>query len=186
MTPIYNRAGRVCGWMDADTIRDMQRRGTALISGTSVVGVRGRHLGRFMDGNFRDSRGAVVGWVKGANGGPVKPVAAVAPAPPAMAVRPARPATSAAPIARGIYVVVSNDLGAVRQSIAPPSCPPSVIARGVMRRKITRLEEALDCSFFTLEHAFVLSMMLDNIDHYTAQIAVLDEKIAVLCEPYER
>ncbi len=99
MAPIYNRAGRVCGWMDADTIRDMQRRGTALISGTSVVGVRGRHLGRFMDGNFRDSRGAVVGWVKGANGGPVKPVAAVAPAPPAMAVRPARPATSAAPIA---------------------------------------------------------------------------------------
>jgi hypothetical protein len=55
-----------------------------------------------------------------------------------------------------------------------------------MRRKITRLEEALDCSFFTPEHAFVLSMMLDNIDHYTAQIAVLDEKIAVLCEPYER
>jgi transposase len=29
-------------------------------------------------------------------------------------------------------------------------------------------------------------MMLDNIDHYTAQIAVLDERIAVLCEPYER
>jgi hypothetical protein len=29
-------------------------------------------------------------------------------------------------------------------------------------------------------------MMLDNIDHYTAQITVLDEKIAVLCEPYER
>jgi transposase len=29
-------------------------------------------------------------------------------------------------------------------------------------------------------------MMLDNIDHYSAQIAVLDERIAVLCEPYER
>jgi hypothetical protein len=29
-------------------------------------------------------------------------------------------------------------------------------------------------------------MMLDNIDHYTAQIGVLDERIAVLCEPYER
>ena len=60
------------------------------------------------------------------------------------------------------------------------------MARGVMRRKIARLREALDCSFFTPEHAFVLQMMLDNIDHYTAQIAVLDEKIAVLCEPYER
>jgi transposase len=60
------------------------------------------------------------------------------------------------------------------------------LARGVMRRKLALLEEALDCSFFTPEHAFVLQMMLDNIDHYNAQIAVLDERIAVLCEPYER
>jgi Transposase IS116/IS110/IS902 family len=28
--------------------------------------------------------------------------------------------------------------------------------------------------------------MLDSIDQLTAQIAVLDEKIAVMCEPYER
>jgi transposase len=60
------------------------------------------------------------------------------------------------------------------------------LARGVMRRKLALLEEALDCSFFTPEHAFVLRMMLGNIDHYSAQIAVLDERIAVLCEPYER
>ena len=62
----------------------------------------------------------------------------------------------------------------------------AALARGVMRRKLALLEEALDCAFFTPEHAFVLRMMLDNIDHYTAQIAVLDERIAVLCEPYER
>jgi len=62
----------------------------------------------------------------------------------------------------------------------------AALARGVMRRKLALLEEALDCSFFTPEHAFVLQMMLDNIDHYTAQIAVLDARIAVLCEPYER
>ena len=60
------------------------------------------------------------------------------------------------------------------------------LARGGMRRKLALLEEALDCSFFTPDHAFVLRMMLDNIDHHTAQIAVLDERIAVLCEPYER
>jgi transposase len=60
------------------------------------------------------------------------------------------------------------------------------MARGRMRRKTARLEDALDCSFFTAEHAFILQMMLDNIDHYTAQIAVLDEKIAVLCQPYEQ
>jgi transposase len=60
------------------------------------------------------------------------------------------------------------------------------MARGRMRRKTARLEEALDCSFFTREHAFVLQMMLANIDHLTAQVAVLDERIAVLCRPYER
>jgi len=60
------------------------------------------------------------------------------------------------------------------------------MARGVMRRKLAALREALDCAFFTEEHAFVLSMMLDNIGHYSAQIAALDEKIAVMCEPYER
>jgi transposase len=60
------------------------------------------------------------------------------------------------------------------------------MARGRMRSRIARLEEALDCSFFTPEHAFILEMMLDNTDHYTAQITVLDEKIAVLCEPYQR
>jgi transposase len=55
-----------------------------------------------------------------------------------------------------------------------------------MRRKLARLEEALDCSFFTEEHAFVLAMMLDNTGHYSAQTAVLDERIAALCEPYQR
>jgi transposase len=59
------------------------------------------------------------------------------------------------------------------------------MARGRMRRKTAALEEALDCTFLTSEHVFVLSMMLGNIDHYTAQIAVLNERIAALCEPYE-
>jgi transposase len=60
------------------------------------------------------------------------------------------------------------------------------LARRRMRSKISLLEEALDCSFFTPEHAFILQMMLENIDHCTAQVTVLDEKIAVLCEPHER
>jgi transposase len=60
------------------------------------------------------------------------------------------------------------------------------MALGRMRPKIARLEEALDCSFFTPEHGFILEMMLDSIDQLTAQIAVLDERIAALCEPYGR
>jgi transposase len=60
------------------------------------------------------------------------------------------------------------------------------LARGRMRRKTAALEEALDCSFLTPEHVFILQMMLASIDQYTAQIAVLDERIAALCGPYER
>ena len=44
----------------------------------------------------------------------------------------------------------------------------AAMARGKMRGKIRRLEEALECSFFTDEHAAVLAMMLAVIDHYTA------------------
>jgi len=60
----------------------------------------------------------------------------------------------------------------------------AAMARGKMRGKIRRLEEALDCSFFTDEHAAVLAMMLVTLDHYTTQILALTGKIEVLIEPY--
>jgi hypothetical protein len=56
------------------------------------------------------------------------------------------------------------------------------LARGTMRGKIRRLEEALDCSFFTEEHATVLAV----IDHYTTQIEALTARIEILAEPYLR
>jgi len=58
------------------------------------------------------------------------------------------------------------------------------LARGTMRGKIRRLEEALDCSFFTSQHAAVLAMMLAAIDHYSAQIDVLTAAIEELAEPW--
>lgn len=60
------------------------------------------------------------------------------------------------------------------------------LARGTMRGKIRRLEEALDCSFFTGQHAAVLAMMLGAIDHYTAQIEALTAAIGELAAPYLR
>ncbi len=60
------------------------------------------------------------------------------------------------------------------------------LARGSMRGKIRRLEEALDCSFFTSQHAAVLAMMLAAIDYYSAQIAALTATIEALAEPWIR
>jgi transposase len=89
--------------------------------------------------------------------------------------------------------VISDIHGASGQdmlrALAAGERDPKVLAqmaRGVMRRKIRELEQALDCSFFTAEHAFVLTMMLDSIGQLTAQVSVLDEKITRMCEPYER
>ena len=58
------------------------------------------------------------------------------------------------------------------------------LARGTMRGKIGRLEEALDCSFLTPEHAAILQMMLAAIDSSTAQIDELTARIEILTEPY--
>ena len=60
------------------------------------------------------------------------------------------------------------------------------LARGRMCSKTKKLEEALDREFFHRGPRFILEMMLEEIDSTTARIAVLDEKIAVMCEPYER
>jgi transposase len=60
------------------------------------------------------------------------------------------------------------------------------LARGTMRGKIARLEEALDCSFLTEEHVCILNMMLAAIDGFTAQIDELTARIEILTEPYLR
>jgi transposase len=58
-------------------------------------------------------------------------------------------------------------------------------ARGTMRGKIRQLEEALDCSCLTEQHATILAMMLATIDYYTALIDELTTKIHALCQPYQ-
>jgi transposase len=60
------------------------------------------------------------------------------------------------------------------------------LARGTMRGKIAKLEEALDCSFLTEAHVAILAMMLAAIDSFTAQIDELSARIEVLAEPYLR
>ena len=60
------------------------------------------------------------------------------------------------------------------------------LARGTMRGKIARLEQALDCSFLTEEHVAILAMMLAAIDSFTTQIDKLTARIEILAEPYWR
>jgi transposase len=60
------------------------------------------------------------------------------------------------------------------------------MARGRMRAKVAALEEALDgADTFTDHHAFVLRMMLDNIDRLTAQVDKLTAQVEELVAPFE-
>ncbi|HMD22549.1 MAG TPA: IS110 family transposase [Streptosporangiaceae bacterium] len=60
------------------------------------------------------------------------------------------------------------------------------LARAAARRKIAKLEEALEgAEFFTAEHAGLLMAMLERIDRVTADIARLSEVIEQLLAPYE-
>src|SRR6187431_2591090 len=59
------------------------------------------------------------------------------------------------------------------------------LAKASARKKTDRLEEALR-GFFTEHHATILQMMLDNSDRISAQIAVLDARIAEAIGPFSR
>src|SRR5215216_6521434 len=57
------------------------------------------------------------------------------------------------------------------------------LARARMRAKLSLLEEAF-CGFFTDHHGFLLTRMLDRIDHLSADIAALDARIEALIGPF--
>jgi transposase len=57
------------------------------------------------------------------------------------------------------------------------------LARGVMRRKITTLQEAFT-GYFTDHHAFLLATMKARVDAIDADIAALDERIEQMAAPF--
>src|SRR5262249_14656333 len=57
------------------------------------------------------------------------------------------------------------------------------LARGVMRRKITTLQEAFT-GHFTGHHAFLLAKMLARVDAIDTDIAALDTKIEQMIAPF--
>jgi transposase len=59
------------------------------------------------------------------------------------------------------------------------------LARGMARRKLRQLEEALDCTFLTDGHVFVLKRMLRHIGQLNAEIAEVAARIVELCRPWE-
>ena len=88
MEPIYDRAGRVVAWHRGKDIYHLNSTHAGVINGVNVYGHHGQQLGVFKNGLFRDHRGGVVAFVRGATGGPVLPVPSVPPVPPVPSVPP--------------------------------------------------------------------------------------------------
>src|SRR5689334_10424103 len=88
MKPIYDRRGKVVAWQRDTDIYHLNGSHAGVINRQNVYGHRGQQLGVFKSGLFRDHRGGVVAFVRGASGGPVLPVPSVAPVPPVPSVPP--------------------------------------------------------------------------------------------------
>lgn len=88
MTPIFDRHGRTTAWRDRENIFQLNGIHSAVLHGSNVHGRRGQHLGVFDDGLFRDHRGAVVGFVEGASGGPLLPLTSLPPLAPLPSLPP--------------------------------------------------------------------------------------------------
>ncbi len=91
MQPIHDSAGAVVAWKRENDIHNTRGEAVAFLSNRNLVSYKGRHLGVFDKGLFRDYRGDVVAFMRGATGGPVLPVPSEVPVPPVPAVAPVRP-----------------------------------------------------------------------------------------------
>ena len=95
-------------------------------------------------------------------------------------------AIKVSPVLTGLHGVTGRDI--MDHLIAGEQNPKVLaqLARKTARRKITRLEQALDgAEFFTPAHAALLAAMLARTDRVTAEIAQLSAVIEVLLAPGE-
>lgn len=91
MNPIFNSAGSVVAWLKDDRILNMHGQHIALVRGNSVITYTCTQVGNFNNGIFRDFHGHAVAWIRGAEGGPLRPVPSVPPVPPVPAIPPVPP-----------------------------------------------------------------------------------------------
>ena len=95
--PIFGESGDVVGWLLEQNIYDLAGWHTAVVNGENVHGPKGRHLGVFKNGLFRNHEGEVAGFMDGAQGGPILPVRNFPPMPPKLSLPGRAPAEFAKP-----------------------------------------------------------------------------------------
>ncbi|WP_372490581.1 4-fold beta flower protein [Microbacterium sufflavum] len=96
METLWDRNGRVVGWIDDDRLRSLDGRVIGwLVSDELVYSLRGQHVGWFEEGQFWDLKGHVVTFAQNATSGPSKPELSDVPAVPALSAVPGTPGMGA-------------------------------------------------------------------------------------------
>ncbi len=99
MEPIHDRSGAVVGWIHNGRVLDRRNQYRGFLSGDAVYSMKGRYLGRYTKGFFRDNKGNAVAFTAGSSGGPLTPLAQLAPIPPLPPLAPMHPLPPLAPLA---------------------------------------------------------------------------------------
>jgi hypothetical protein len=89
--PVFDRKGWGVGWILNNVLFDNGGMAQAFIKNDGVFRFDGGYLGQVEDGFFRDRSGDVVGWLKGATGGPLLPTTLSSGEPPSIARVPTIP-----------------------------------------------------------------------------------------------
>lgn len=98
MDAVYDADGSVVGWHRDPHLYTLDGSHIGFVNGENIYGHRGEHRGVFKKGLFRDHSGAVVAFKRGATGGPLLPIPAIAPIPPAPGIPPIPAIPEIAPI----------------------------------------------------------------------------------------
>jgi hypothetical protein len=89
--PIYDRHGQPVGWLQEDTVRQLDGDIVAFVCGEAVYDNTGACVGFIHNRYFRDLHGDAVAFLRGAAGGPPLPLPRRLPMCPAFSYAPMRP-----------------------------------------------------------------------------------------------
>ncbi len=99
MEPIYGSTGNVEGWLENEIFYNLNGSPTLFLKSEHIYSFQnGEHKGRLLNGLIRDHSGAVVGFMDGATGGPMKPLKSLTPLRPLKSLTPLKPLTQISPI----------------------------------------------------------------------------------------
>jgi hypothetical protein len=99
LSEFFDRNGNAIAYIpDGENLYTWQGKPVAFLRGDRIFNYRGKLIGWFQDGWFRDRQSKCMLFTPEAQGGPVKPVRKVKPVKSVRSVRPVKPVTEVPPV----------------------------------------------------------------------------------------